>query len=1214
MAKMKIFELKNDINGHVKKEIESKDILDYLEKSFGVKKTHSSNLEDNEVQIVKNHFIKGAQIPIQKPVEQVQTQSASKPVPAQTQQHNHSQHTSQTQPAQRMAQTGQSANAQQGQKPAQGQQNVVRQSEQNTQRPIGETGHQSSASAGQRPTGGQNGMRQGQQGYQGQTTTGQGYQGSNNTGNSQNQSTHPQGQRPSNYSNQGSRPAGQTQQYGQNQQGSQNSQAGAQRTQGYNQGRPQGEGYQGNRPPREGGYQGQQGGYRPQGDRPQGEGYQGNRPPREGGYQGQQGGYRPQGDRPQGEGYQRRPQGEGYQGNRPQGEGYQGNRPPREGGYQGQQGGYRPQGDRPQGEGYQRRPQGEGYQGNRPQGEGYQGNRPPREGGYQGQQGGYRPQGDRPQGEGYQRRPQGEGYQGNRPQGEGYQGNRPQGGGYQGQQGGYRPQGDRPQGGGYQGNRPQGGGYQGNRPQGEGYQGQQGGYRPQGDRPQGGARPYSGNGQQNRGGYGQNTGGYSRPNNGTRPGGGYGGPRGFEDGNKDEDDKPSYGNKAQGRKPAGAGRGPSDRKNFDQKILDQKVAEKNDNSNKRNRDRINKEKNYKDRLLDGRDDETGDIKSKTLITKKGQFIQPKPIQVIEEEIKVIAVPEILTIKELADKMKKPSAALIKKLFLAGKIVTLNQEITFEEAQEIALEYEIIAEKEVKVNEVEELLKEEDEDPSTMEKRPPVVCVMGHVDHGKTSLLDAIRETNVTSREAGGITQHIGAYVVEINGEKITFLDTPGHEAFTAMRMRGAKSTDIAILVVAADDGVMPQTIEAINHAKAAGVQIIVAINKIDKPSANIERVKQELTEYELVAEDWGGDTIFVPVSAHTKEGIDHLLEMILLTAEMVELKANPNRNARGIVIEAELDKGRGPVATILVQKGTLRVGDNVAVGSAYGKVRAMNDDKGRRVKEATPSTPVEILGLNEVPDAGETLLVTANEKEARAIADAYLSQGKERLLADTKAKLSLDGLFSQIQAGNIKDLNLIIKADVQGSTEAMKQSLLKLSNSEVAVRVIHSGVGAINESDVILASTSNAIIIGFNVKPDNAAKETADREKVDVKLYRVIYNAINDIEAAMKGMLDPVFEERIIGHAEIRMTFKASGVGTIAGSYVLDGKVIRGSKTRIYRDNTLIYDGVLASLKRFQDDVKEVASNYECGLVFEKFNDVKEGDKAEFFIMAEVPR
>ena len=744
--------------------------------------------------------------------------------------------------------------------------------------------------------------------------------------------------------------------------------------------------------------------------------------------------------------------------------------------------------------------------------------------------------------------------------------------------------------------RPQGN--QGQRPQGEGYQGNRQGYQ--------GNRPNPAGGQQGRGNYG-GQGGYSRPS-GPRPGGGFN--RGFE-GGKDEDDKPNYGNRSQARKTTG--RSGGERKTFDQQILDQKVAAKNDNSNKRNRDRINKEKSYKDRVIAGRSQSEEEVKTK-LVPRKGQFIQPKPVQVVEEEIKVISLPEVLTIKELADKMKKPSAALIKKLFLAGKIVTLNQEITFEEAEEIALEYEIIAEKEVKINEVEELLKEEEEDPSTMEKRPPVVCVMGHVDHGKTSLLDAIRETSVTSREAGGITQHIGAYMVEINGEKITFLDTPGHEAFTAMRKRGAKSTDIAILVVAADDGVMPQTVEAINHAKAAGVQIIVAINKIDKPSANIERVKQELTEYELIAEDWGGDTIFVPVSAHTKDGIDQLLEMILLTAEVGELKANPNRNARGIVIEAELDKGRGPVATILVQKGTLRVGDNVAVGSAFGKVRAMNDDKGRRVKEATPSTPVEILGLNEVPDAGETLLATTNEKEARVIANTYLTQSKERLIADTKAKLSLDGLFSQIQAGNIKDLNLIIKADVQGSVEAMKQSLLKLSNDEVAVRILHGGVGAINESDVILASTSNAIIIGFNVRPDNAAKETADREKVDVKLYRVIYNAINDIEAAMKGMLDPVFEERIIGHAEVRMTFKASGIGTIAGSYVLDGKIIRGSKARIYRDNTLIYEGILASLKRFQDDVKEVATGYECGLVFEKFNDVKEGDKVELYIMAEVPR
>ena len=552
--------------------------------------------------------------------------------------------------------------------------------------------------------------------------------------------------------------------------------------------------------------------------------------------------------------------------------------------------------------------------------------------------------------------------------------------------------------------------------------------------------------------------------------------------------------------------------------------------------------------------------------------------------------------------------------MRGQVVTLNHEITFEEAEEIALEYNCIAEMEEKVDKIAEILKEDEEDESLMVKRPPVVCVMGHVDHGKTSLLDAIRETSVTSREAGGITQHIGAYVTEINGEKITFLDTPGHEAFTSMRMRGAQSTDIAILVVAADDGVMPQTIEAISHAKAAGVEIIVAVNKIDKPSANIERVKQELTEHGLIAEDWGGDTVFVPVSAHTKEGIDQLLEMIILTAEVLELKANPNRKARGVVIEAQLDKGRGPVATVLVQKGTLHVGDNIAVGAAYGKIRAMMDDQGKRVKTALPSTPVEILGLHDVPDAGEIFMATDSDKEARNIAEVYIEQGREKLLDDTKSKLTLDGLFSQIQAGNIKELNLIVKADVQGSVEAVKQSLLKLSNDEVAVRIIHGAVGAINESDVSLASASNAIIIGFNVRPDNTAKEIADREKVDVRLYRVIYNAIEDIEAAMKGMLDPEYEEKVIGHAEVRQTFKASGVGMIAGSYVLDGKIERNCKVRISREGEQIFEGELASLKRFKDDVKEVAAGYECGLVFEGFNDIKVEDQVEAYIMVEVPR
>ena len=570
---------------------------------------------------------------------------------------------------------------------------------------------------------------------------------------------------------------------------------------------------------------------------------------------------------------------------------------------------------------------------------------------------------------------------------------------------------------------------------------------------------------------------------------------------------------------------------------------------------------------------------------------------------------------MADKMKMPAAALVKKLFLQGQVVSLNQDITFEEAEEIALEFDIIAEKEEKVDMVAELLKEDEEDEADLVKRPPVVCVMGHVDHGKTSLLDAIREANVTSHEAGGITQHIGAYVVEINGEKITFLDTPGHEVFTSMRMRGAQSTDIAILVVAADDGVMPQTVEAINHAKAAGVEIIVAINKIDKEGANVERVKQELAEYELIPEDWGGSTVFVPVSAHTKEGIEQLLEMIVLTSEVLELKANPNRKARGIVIEARLDKGRGPVATVLVQKGTLHIGDHVAVGPAHGKVRAMIDHKGERVKVATPSTPVEILGLNGAPDAGEIFVATESDKEAKQISQAYIDQSKDKLLEETKSKkLSLDGLFNQIQAGNVKDLNLIIKADVQGSVEAVKQSLLKLGNEEVAVRVIHGGVGAITESDVSLASASNAIIIGFNIRPDNTAKEVAERENVDVRLYRVIYDAIEDIENALKGMLEPIYEEKVIGHVEVRQTFKASGVGTIAGSYVLDGKVQRGCRCRVYRGDDMIFEGDLASLKRFKDDVKEVAAGYECGLVFSNFNDIQMEDRVECYIMVEVPR
>ncbi len=586
----------------------------------------------------------------------------------------------------------------------------------------------------------------------------------------------------------------------------------------------------------------------------------------------------------------------------------------------------------------------------------------------------------------------------------------------------------------------------------------------------------------------------------------------------------------------------------------------------------------------------------------------------EDTIRTITLPDPVSLKDLAAACKVAPAAMIKKLFLDGKMYTINSELSFDDAAEIALEYNCIAEEEIKIDVIEELLKEEEDDESTLVHRPPVVCVMGHVDHGKTCLLDTIRSTHVTEGEAGGITQHIGASVVDINDEKITFLDTPGHEAFTSMRLRGAQATDIALLVVAADDGVMPQTIEAINHARAADVEIIVAVNKIDKEGANVERVKQELTEYDLVAEDWGGSTVFVPVSAKTGEGVKDLLEMISLTAEVLELKANPKRKARGIVIEAKLDKGRGPVATVLIQKGTLHVGDIINIGSTYGRVRAMLDDKGNRVKTAGPSFPVEVLGLNDVPFSGEVMVAHDSEKEARSAAETFVAYSREKMLEDTKGKLSLDDLFEQIQAGNVKELNLIVKADVQGSVEAVKQSLTKLSNDEVMIKVIHGGVGAINESDVTLASASNAIIIGFNIRPDAAAKSLAEREKVDVRLYRVIYNAIEDIEAAMKGMLDPIYREKVIGHLEVRQIYKASGVGTIAGCYVADGEITRSALTRIVRNGVVIYEGSLASLKRFKDDVKEVKAGYECGLVFEKFNDVKEGDQVEAYVMEEIPR
>ena len=758
---------------------------------------------------------------------------------------------------------------------------------------------------------------------------------------------------------------------------------------------------------------------------------------------------------------------------------------------------------------------------------------------------------------------------------------------------------------------------QGRRNDGQNRTGQQGG--PRRDGQNGGGRFRDGNNDSRNQGQGRRNDGQNRTGQqgGPRRDGQNGGGR-FRDGNNDSRNQ-GQGRRNDGQRPSG-GRNQGSRMGGGSAVMEKPITKESRNRNDRGRndrqDKVDKFESKSNRLGQGGKNNSKNNNGRGGKNNKQQVKQPTPPvqEKKEDETKTITLPETMTIKELADAMKIQASAIIKKLFLEGVMVTVNQEIDFEKAEEIALEFNCIAEKEEKVDVIEELLHEEEEDESTMVSRPPVVCVMGHVDHGKTSLLDAIRNTHVIAKEAGGITQHIGAYVVDINGQKITFLDTPGHEAFTAMRMRGANATDIAILVVAADDGVMPQTVEAINHAKAAGTEIIVAINKIDKPSANIDRVKQELSEYELIPEDWGGSTIFVPVSAHTHEGIDTLLEMILLTAEVSELKANPNRAARGLIIEAELDKGKGPVATVLVQKGTLHVGDPVACGSSYGKVRAMMDDKGRRVKEAGPSTPVEILGLSDVPNAGEIFVACENDKEARNFAETFVSEGRERLLEETKARMSLDDLFSQIQAGDLKELNIIVKADVQGSVEAVKQSLLKLSNDEVVVKIIHGGVGAINESDVSLASASNAIIIGFNVRPDATAKATAEREGVDVRLYRVIYDAIADVEAAMKGMLDPIFEEKVIGHAEVRQLFKASGVGTIAGSYVLDGTFQRGCSVRITREGTQIFEGPLASLKRFKDDVKEVRAGYECGLVFEKFNDVHELDQVEAYIMVEVPR
>ena len=597
--------------------------------------------------------------------------------------------------------------------------------------------------------------------------------------------------------------------------------------------------------------------------------------------------------------------------------------------------------------------------------------------------------------------------------------------------------------------------------------------------------------------------------------------------------------------------------------------------------------------------------------KKKTQVQKVAIEPVKIE-KAVMTNETITVKDLSERIGKPVGEIIKKLMMLGIIATINNELDYDTASLVCAEYDI--ELELKLAETAEdaLESENVEDAEEdLQPRPPVVTIMGHVDHGKTSLLDYIRESHVTAGEAGGITQHIGAYTVNLKGQQITFLDTPGHEAFTAMRMRGAQATDIAILVVAADDGVMPQTIEAINHAKAAGVQIIVAINKMDKPNANPDRIRQQLTEYDLVDENWGGDTIMVPVSAHTGEGVDQLLEMILLVAEVQDYKANPNRKARGIIIEARLDKGRGPVATVLVKNGTLRVGDTIVAGTAYGRVRAMTNDKGERVKSAGPSDPVEVIGFGEVPDAGDLISAVDDDRLSRQVAEERKDKLRAALIK-SQQKTTLDDLFNQISAGEIKDLNIIIKADVQGSVEAVRQSLEKLSNDEVRVRTIHGGVGAITETDVMLASASNAIIIGFNVRPDNNAREIAEREKIDIRLYRVIYNAIEDVQAAMKGMLAPKFRENILGHAEVRQTYKITGVGTIAGGYVTDGKIARNASIRLLRDNVVVHEGKIDSLKRFKDDAKEVAQGYECGIGIERFNDVKVGDVIECFVMEEV--
>ena len=867
-----------------------------------------------------------------------------------------------------------------------------------------------------------------------------------------------------------------------------------------------------------------------------------------------------QGDRPPAD---QRPTGQ-----RPQ---YQGDRPPA---------GQRPTGQRPSYQG-DRPPAGQRPTGQRPP---YQGDRPPA---------GQRPpyQGDRPPAG--QRPP----YQGDRPpagQRPPYQGDRPPSGQrspYQGDRpsAGQRPTGQRPP---YQGDRPPAGQrptgqrppYQGDRP-------------PAGQRPTGQRPPYQGQG--------------GRPPQGARPGGGYQG--GFQ--KKDEGDQKD------GRKfgPGGGGTARPRPASATTTATAQKPTHKRTDKSKDITKKTKQESSiYGDKTQPKQGPRVKKLskKDKRKIAQ-AEIEQQEAIKREEQEaigIKVITVGKNISVKDLAEKLGKTTSEIITPLMKIGIMATINQEIDFYTASNIADSFEVLVEPAEEIDIFEEAFKNDESDEADMIERPPVVVVMGHVDHGKTSLLDAIRLSSVTDKEAGGITQHIGAYTVDAGGRPITFLDTPGHEAFTAMRMRGAQITDIAILVVAADDGVMPQTIEAINHARAANVEIIVAINKIDKPDAEPNRVMQELTQHGILTEEWGGETICALVSAREKTGIDNLLDMILLSAEMRQLKADPGKRARGTVIESQLDKGRGPVATVLVQEGTLSVGDPIVAGACHGRIRAMINDKGEKVKKAGPSMPVEVLGLNDVPSAGDVFYIADNERQARQVAESVVAQGRENMIKDTPQKVSLDDLFNQIQSGNMKDLNIVIKADVAGSVEAVKNSLERLSNEEVRIRTIHGGVGAITESDVMLASASNAIIIGFNVRPAGSASSVAATEKVDIRLYRVIYNAIEDITAAMKGMLDPEFVEKVIGHATIRQTFKASGIGTIGGAYVTDGKITRNAKVRVVRDGIVIHEGELAALRRFKDDVREVASGYECGLTLSNFNDIKEDDTVEAFVMEEVAR